>query len=520
MSHRRKQLGPIQRLVSWFRSFRRVDGIDLPNDGRSSVESATSGIGALAFGSVLPPFDGYFETLRALKDFSIKNADLSQMVGNVVALANTGHNITIDAASDSVAEAALNRLNESAARLSDNSAGVDGLINKYIRQSAVFGAVSSEDVVDITGRRVDRVAIVPVEQIRFRYVDGQYQPFQQAPLTGVGGRGTGAGKALNPFGLIPLNANTYKYLALETIENSPYAIPPATAAEEILAGPQKDAIDNIKFIVQKLGLLGFVRVMLRRPTRKSTQTESEYRRDAQTYLNDVAKALDGQLGKGMLITFDDQKVEHSSVTGEARGGSDIFQTIEELAMSGMKSMPFMHGRNYTTTETFADVLYYLLLSNAGGHQRLAKRRQEATYRLDLVLAGIQVDGLSLQFNEAKSRNALQSAQAEEIRQRAAIERASRGIISPDDCAQELGYESAFDPELLSSASGVAEGAGALRAKRAGFSATFRFDRQSQRYRFVTSRIALGSSVGADLVSTASGSDRVIDVDFQKKRKTA
>lgn len=488
MGNRRKQLGPIQRLVRWVRSFRRVDGIELPDSGRSSAESVSGGFGALAVGSVLPPFDGYFETLDALKTFSIKNPDFSQMVGNIVALGNTGHNVRIDAANDSVAEAALNRINEAAARLSDNSAGIDGLINKYLRQSVVFGAVSSEDVVDITGRRVAKVAIVPVSQIRFRYIDGAYVPYQQPSLASALANRTAA-----PFGLIELNPNTYRYYALDTVENSPYAKPPATAAEELLAGAQKNAIANLDFIVQKLGLLGVFDVGLRRPLKQPNQTENEYRKAAQEYLNAVAKALDGQLGKGMLIHFDDQKVEHTGVAAEARGGSDIFQVIEELVFSGMGSMAWAHGRNYTTTETFADVVYNILVSQMQQHQRLAKRRQEATYRLDLALAGITVDNISLQFNEAKSRDALQTAEAEQVRQTMAIERATKGITSPDDCAQELGYESAFDPALLSSAPGVAGNAGAgLRANRSGFSATFRFDRQSQRYRFATSRIELSS----------------------------
>jgi hypothetical protein len=135
------------------------------------------------------------------------------------------------------------------------------------------------------------------------------------------------------------------------------------------------------------------------------------------------------------------------------------------------------------------------------HQRLAKRRQEQTYRLDLMLAGIQVDGLSMEFNRAESRNEYQHQQAEEIKQRMAIERCTKGITSPDDCARELGYESAFDPEMLSTQSGVAK---ALSARfsgltRKGVSATCRFDRASQRYRLVSSRLELATdaSVEAD-----------------------
>jgi hypothetical protein len=497
VSTRTKQLGPIQRLANWVRSFRRVDGIELPEDGRSSAETAPGLFGAI--GSVTPPFDTYYEDLRKLKQFAIRNPDFSQMISNVVALGNTGHDLTVDAATDAAAEAALSRINESAARLGGNRAGVDGLINAYLRQSVVFGAISSEDVIDFTGRRVERVVIVPVEQVRFRYVDGQYVPHQQAPLMGLSGKSRGQGL----LGLIPLNPNTYQYLALDTIENSPYAKPPATAAIDFMEGPQQDAWDNIKWIVKKLGILGLVSVIVRPPSRKGGESEGEFTSRAQKYLKNVRDVLDGNFNKGLLVTYNDQKVDHSNVVSDARGAGDLFQTIEELVFSGMDSMAWAHGRNYTTTETFADVVYNILISRMQNHQRLAKRRQERTYWLDLTLAGIPFDSISLNFNRAEDRNAYQKAQAKELEQRMAIERATKGITSPDACAQELGYESAFDPELLSSVPGVAgnAGAGLSRkpwANRAGLSVTFRFDRQSQRYRFATSRIELSSTpVGAD-----------------------
>jgi hypothetical protein len=168
----------------------------------------------------------------------------------------------------------------------------------------------------------------------------------------------------------------------------------------------------------------------------------------------------------------------------------------------MSSMAAFHGRNYTTTETFADVIYNILVSQMANHQRLAKRRIERTYDLDLMLAGIPVDDVSVTFNRAESRNAYQMAQADQIRQEMAFERCDRGLTSPDQCAQEQNYDTYFDPELISKGNpGVA---GALSTRRlsgltrAGVSATFRFDRSSQRYRFAGTPIVLaGAPVDAE-----------------------
>lgn len=505
---KRKQTGVIERLANWIASFRRVDGIELPNEGRSSVENVTGGyLSSLAIGSVIPEIP--FETLRILKRLSICNPDFSQMVGNIIALGNTGHQITVDAASDSVAEAALTRINDAAPRLYPNGAGIDGLINAYLRQSVVFGALSSEDVVDFAGKRVEKVVIVPIEQIRFRYIDGQYVPHQQ-PTSWLGLR-TRENRGIGPLGLIPLNPNTYRYLALETIENSPYAKPPATAAVDLLEGPQKDAIDNIKYIVQKFGILGMVAVNLTKPPHRPGESDEQYAKRAQTYLQSVREVLSGNFMKGLLVLFNDQKVQHTNVVSDARGAAEFFQTIEELAFSGMGSMAWAHGRNYTTTETFADVVYNILLSQMMNHQRLAKRRVERTYDLDLMLAGIPVDNVTVEFNRAEARDVLKKAQADQAKQSMAIERARVGITSPDQCAQELGYQQAEDPELLSAGKDVATMLSARRLSgltRKGVTATCRFDRTSQRYRLVSSRIELASDpIEADSSNL---------IDFKKK----
>jgi DNA phosphorothioation-dependent restriction protein DptG len=55
-------------------------------------------------------------------------------------------------------------------------------------------------------------------------------------------------------------------------------------------------------------------------------------------------------------------------------------------------------------------------------QRVVKRRQERTYMLDLRLGGIDVDSVSLNFNKAHSRNALQEAQTEEQRFQTVLEK--------------------------------------------------------------------------------------------------
>lgn len=489
-----------------------------PPDGRSSIETSPGGgLGLMpGLGFVQPPAPINFEMLRSLKRLYILNPDFSQFVANHVALANAGHTITVDSKDESQAEAVLGRLNDAAQRIYRNGCGVDGLMNAYIAQIACFGALSSEDVVDLNAKRVEETVLVPVDQIRFRYENGQYIPMQMA-FTLIGEQRVKVAKGA--LGLIELNPLTYHYYALQTIENSPYAKPPASAAVEMLLGPQADAIDNIKWIVRKLGILGLVSVSLTKPPMVRGDSQTEFQSKAMDYLSKVRAVLENNFNKGLLVTFNDQKVEHANVVSNARGAADIYQLIEEQVFSGMGTMAFSHGRNYTSTETFADVVYHLLVAQSEGVQRLAKRRQEQTYRLDLALAGIEAD-VSIQFNQIKSRNDYQAAQARELEQGMAYQRGEKGTISPDQVAQELGYEKAFDPMLLNPVAQGVAGTGLSRlganGRPSAFSATFRFDRQSQRYRFVNSRIEIASLPGqAESADFADDADSRV-VEFKKK----
>lgn len=472
----------VEQLKNWLLSFRRVNGIELPDQGRSSVEGnlATQIQGALSqFGGLQPEIS--FQYLEILKNLWIWNPLFNQYADNLKSLGNTGHSIVVDAATEQRASAALQRINEAAARLWPHGAGVDGLVNQYIGDIAWSGALSSEDVVNFAARRVEKTVIVPVDQIRFTWDGENYLPHQQ----------------LNKVGLVELNRETYKYFALETIGNSPYAKPPATSAIEDLIGPYTDGKTNLKSILKKFGLLGFVAMQVAPPTKKVGETDDEYATRAKSYLGRVLSAVKDSWSNGLIATFRDQKIEHHSVAASAQGVKDTWEILEGGIFNGFAQQPAFFGRVHSTTETFADVVYSILVAQVQNIQRLPKRRLESTYRLDLRLGGIEVNAVNVKFNAVPSRNALRDAQADQARVRTILEKAKAGMIGPDQAAQELGYESAYDPELLTGQPAVAEALSGLSRASAQFSATFRFDRSAQRYIFVPPQIVAGAaSVGA------------------------
>ena len=502
------------RLSMAWAAFRRTGGIDLPDLGRSSEENLGNAMSSWMnrYSTVSPIVN--FEMLKCLRDFWIFNPDVSQYVDNLQSLGNTGHKIVIDAKSESVAENALKRINETASRIYKNAAGVDGLLNQYIAQIAWSGALSSEDIVNFSAKRVEQTVIVPVLQIRFKFDEElqEYRPYQKTnKLTRRDGN----------MGLIPLHTETYKYYALQTIENYPYAKPPASAAIDPITNAQTPIFENVQKIVKKFGLMGLTTANVAPPPPKRNETPAEYQARVSAYLRTVGKSLASLLPDGFMVGLRDMKFEHTDVTGGAKGVTEVNQMVEQQVMSGLGMQPAFFGRTDSTTETYADVVYSLLTAKVQNIQRLVKRRQEQTYRLDQRLAGIDVDGISLQFNRTFSRNRVAEAQATEIEVRTAIQKAERGIITADEAAQELGYESAFDPSILQDNTSLGIELGNL-ARRADTLETrsfaFRFDKKSQSYKPAPSQINLDAQRPENAKAENFGfSNKKNIVPFEKKK---
>lgn len=174
----------------------------------------------------------------------------------------------------------------------------------------------------------------------------------------------------------------------------------------------------------------------------------------------------------------------------------------------MSTFRAFHGRTDSTTETYAYVVYHFMMAQSGNVQRLAKRRQERTYRLDLRLAGLDVDGVSMVFNRNHALNPLQEAQASMVKTNEVLSKVEAGVISPDEGAQELGYDSWYDPTLIEN---DPEAAKRLRAKdreerlATGYeSLRFRFDKNSQSYKHVPEVIEIFRNNKFPVSSSSNG----------------
>ncbi len=371
------------------------------------------------------------EYLDVIQNLSIVNPSVSQNVDNIMRLGNTGHKVVLTTKTDAQKEKALDELNNMSHRAFGQFGGVDGFINTLLAQIVRGGAGSVEWVVDKKISFIEKAVFVPLSTVRFLWdsrVSG-YAPYQKVNEITVG-----------TTQLVELNTNTYQYCPLMLLDNSPYAIPPMIAALEGIM-IQREIIKNFKFVAKKMGLLGFVTFLLKAPVRAGKESDANYVARLQAYLQEQSEAIKNNYRDGFALGFQGSfEVEHHSLMGSADGADKINQAVEQQIFSGLHSDPALHGRTYSTTETYAGVVYEKMLSMLTNYQAVAKQVIEYGYKLHLVLAGIDFEDLYIEFEPSKSLSSErdETAYATKI---ANLEKLyDQGIISQDVFAQEAGYD--------------------------------------------------------------------------------
>lgn len=413
----------------------------LPEGGRSSKEvTGSSLLGDLTSLHGLYDFLNPYIPVEVLKFITLQaviNPDMSQARKNAIRLGNNGHKVRIHMKTkrDRVARAAHERINAKAPHLCEHTHGVDGLFNDLFNQQMIGGPISGEAVIEKSFKGVDKVVLVPTPTIRFKLEEGRYQAYQF--LGEVGGNLSG----------IPLNPLTYTYIATDRMEHSPYALPPFISALEPLV-VQKDMFTNIRVMVKKLGLLGLNVVKVKRLQRIKNESETAWAQRNQAFIKEVANGLSNNYYKGILVLPEEQELANHKLTGDARGVSEVVKMIEEQVFSGLCQDPALGGRSYSTTETYAGVVYEVLLALLGNMRQAVKRFMEKVYMLDLSLFGLPVDGVSIVFNPDKSLNPNTETLGQRYKLMNTLDKAKSGMISPDVAAQEEGYSEWDSPDKL------------------------------------------------------------------------
>ena len=430
--------------------------------GVTNVSASVKGL----FNSYAPL--GYmlpWEVLDYVELLATYNPDYSQAVDNIKTLANSGHELFVGANSDLKARQIKGLLEEVARTVQNNHGGVDGVIDKLLDQAATFGAMCGEWVLSEDLTRVVEFVDISPKSIRFFWDKdkGRYTPWQKVTAAQeVEARRNGQ---RTMGGCVELNELTFHYYAFDAMPESPYGTPPYLAALPNIA-IQRDMIANMSQIVKKIGLLGIIDVTVQQVPPMPGESPEDYMTRAGSYLDEYAEVVEQMVRDGGMVHFDDVEIKATNLAGNAAGATNIFKQNEELIFSGLKSMPSVQGRSYSTTETYAGVAYDIIIRNTRKYQRAVKRMIESGYWLAASLAGYTPTDLTIKFNENKTLHRLQDAQSEALEIKNALTLWVLGIIDQVMMAQRLGHDAPVKPmdeppesDIIGNAGNVAAASG-------------------------------------------------------------
>lgn len=375
------------------------------------------------------------DILPALKKMAMINPDFNQSLKRTIFLGNSGIDWEIDGVNDAVHD-------EMVAEIENWLDSHPGIINKLYRQVALFGALSAEAIPSVDFSELEEIRQVPVSEIRFRKETledqkGEYRyryiPFQQSST----------GKRFY------LNLEQYTYEALETDEDSPYAIPPSISAVRSMY-TQSRAQDNVDKLVTKWGLLGFITMMFKRPKPIPGQDIRNSEIQSQELLKKQAEEFEKRSSSGFVATYEGNKVEHHAISEKAGSGfQEVWRANEEQIFSGIDTDGFILGRSYTVTEASAKIAGKLFLLKGRNIRHPVKRFLEKAFTLHLLCKGYKFTSVTAKWRDNISLDPMADASAKKIDQEAEslridniLKKLNSGIIKDDEAAKELGYEKA------------------------------------------------------------------------------
>jgi len=415
----------IQKTGKFFKNIlsRDVINVSFTDPGHAQKNTLSDSITSYSneFKEVYPVFR--FEFIDTLSWLATFNPDVSQTVKKIISLGNVGHTLEFSGAGERAIEAAASELNDFARNKFPNNAGADGFINQQFRQIIVKGALCQETVPSVGLKEVEEVYQVRTSTIRFKFEDGKYLPYQQLGIREI-----------------PLNEQTFSYVPLYTEEDNPYAIPPFVSALRGIIRQERQWL-GIDDFTDKWGLMGLVHLAF--DLRKEfNESDTEFRRRSQDTLKKHVKAFKSNIKDGIIATGKNTEFKHNNVSKNAGQMKDILESNHQALTSGLDIDPAILGYTYSTTETYAEMVYMTLVNQIQNIWRIIKRGNEHSYNLHLALRRIPAV-CSMQSKAPPSLNRKEEVEADEIKQRMVYQRLDKGTIDEDQAARELGYDEAY-----------------------------------------------------------------------------
>ena len=409
--------------------------VSQPDDGVGNSELITTLNGMTNL--VTPTFRT--ELIPIIRDLYKINPDVSIALQDMFKLSNTGH--TIDFPNNTAEESTKMRehLKKVTNRWSRYTAGIDGLINKFIVQLLVSGAISAEGVPNKKLSGLETILFIKPETIRFkRENNGVYHPYQRNPRIVDGLKDS----------FIKLNTETYCYVGMYNDTDEPYGVPPFMSALDSIAG-QHTMRKNFKHIMEIMGMVGFLEAKMAKPPRTAGESEKTYQERLNSTLRKMKTNIVGGMSDGVVVGYiDDHEFDLKSTSASMQNINLPWNMNQQSVANGLGVNGSIIGvsASQSGTEGGAGIQLSKMISQLKNIQTLVIFVLEFFYSLELRLAGFNNKGITIQFGTSTVSDDIKLQQAREYRARVNVTLYNQGIISQDQFARDMGYEAPDQPE--------------------------------------------------------------------------
>lgn len=366
-----------------------------------------------------------------IRDLYKVNPDMSIAIQDMFKLSNTGHTISFPNNTPEEAKKMKEHLSMVSKRWSNYTAGINGLVNRFIVQCLTSGAISIEAVPNNKLDGISTIVFVNPENIYFRRLEnGVYHPYQKNPYTILNDKPD----------FIKLNTETYIYVGMYNDTDEPYGVPPFMAALDSIKG-QHDMRINFKHIMELMGMVGFLEAKMEKPPREPNESVQAYRARLNNTLVKLKKNMMGGLKDGIVTGYkEDHEFKLNSTTQSLQNLEKPWAMNQQSVANGLGINSNIIGVQTSNTEGGAGILLSKMISQLKNIQMLVSHILEFIYTLELRLSGFNNKGVKVEFGTSTISDELKVQQGLEYKIRNLQALYNQGIINQQQYAWAMGYE--------------------------------------------------------------------------------
>lgn len=387
-----------------------------------------------------------FNAMQVLTNKALQIPDVGQAILNAQNTANTRLTLQFTWEGDQSEEEASKLYNEATAMLHDwkdkvyPGSNIQGLIDEMIASAMTTGAMCVEWVMEPGYRGVKKAVLAHTPTLRWVSDDKMnLKLYQLAPVLSMAELGSKQRQSWQNR-WIPLVTSNIVYRAVCRVQGNPYGIPPIVTLLRVLPAHEL-AYNNITKTLSKYGIMGFLIVNFVKPKRQANESDASYESRLITNLDRYFDQYKDMFREGVAVGYkDESEIEIKDVTGNTSGIADIVQLIEEQMMSALNQDPALAGRTYSTTETYAGVVYDKYLRGMNRLQSCAADIMERGIFLHLAGNGLPIKGVKVSFEQAKSLTNKVDAEANFMNQKVCHALYEDGIYDQNQYANKIGED--------------------------------------------------------------------------------